>query len=93
MFERLPFFAALAFVCCIFSFNLNGQTIFQGKVIDQLSGRPIPGTTVSLLTTSTTSDADGAFKLEAVVGADEVVLTFSVAGYRTLNLSQKVNGQ
>lgn len=41
----------------------------------------------------TSTDAEGLFKLETVIGEGEVVLTLNAPGYRALNLSQKADGR
>ncbi|PKB17267.1 TonB-dependent receptor [Flavobacterium sp. 5] len=82
------------FIFCILSilFSVYAQAqeaAINGKVIDE-SGLPIPGATIVLKgsSSSTSTDFDGKFQINAPKNG---VLTISFVGYKTVNI--EINGQ
>lgn len=72
------------------SLSASGPVTYEGTVLDDASGDPIEGATITAegTTTSTTTDADGAFSL--VVEADStgapITLIVSASGYEAATL-------
>lgn len=69
------FFAGLLFLCSLSSFAQ--QKTITGKIIDQESGKPLPGVTILVRGSSTvvTSDEEGSFSI--TVPSDQSLLEVS----------------
>ena len=72
----------LLFLLLLLPFCVLAQNTFSGKVLDKISGQPIPGVNINIQggTIGTTTDFDGNFLLSNVKKGDTVV--FSFIGYK-----------
>ncbi|MFG6415978.1 carboxypeptidase regulatory-like domain-containing protein [Roseateles sp. DC23W] len=61
--------------------TLEARLAVSGRVVDGLSGAPLPGVRVALGARTATSDAQGQFSVSAVQASPRAVLTFNGAGY------------
>jgi hypothetical protein len=73
----------LLFLMLLLPFCVLAQNTFSGKVLDKVSGQPIPGVNVNVQgsTTGASTDFDGKFQLANVKKGDKIV--FSFVGYRS----------
>jgi TonB-dependent starch-binding outer membrane protein SusC len=73
----------LLFLLFLLPFCVLAQNTFSGKVLDKVSGQPIPGVNINIQgsATGTSTDFDGKFKLQNVKKGDKVV--FSFIGYKS----------
>jgi TonB family protein len=72
----------------VISSGVNTITV-KGKVVEQLTGKPLPGTSIIVrnTTTGTVSDIDGNFLLSGIKPDDELV--FSFVGFATVIVKAK----
>lgn len=75
-------FLIMFFLLFLCAFDVSAQNKLTGKVKDE-SGLPIPGVTIKIQgsTTSTSTDMDGSYEMEV---SEKQTLVFSFMGYRTL---------
>ena len=73
----------LLFLLLLLPFCVLAQNTFSGKILDKVSGQPIPGVNVIIQgsTTGASTDLDGKFQLLNVKKGDVVV--FSFIGYKS----------
>ena len=73
----------LLFLMLLMPFCVLAQNTFSGKVLDKVSGQPIPGVNVNVQgsTSGASTDFDGKFQLANVKKGDKIV--FSFVGYRS----------
>ena len=76
----------LLFLLLLLPFCVLAQNTFSGKVLDKVSGQPLPGVNINVQgsTTGASTDFDGKFQLLNVKKGDIVV--FSFVGYRSKTL-------
>jgi TonB-dependent starch-binding outer membrane protein SusC len=77
----------LLFLMLLLPFCVLAQNTFSGKVLDKISGQPIPGVNVNVQgsTTGVSTDFDGKFQLANVKKGD--IIVFSYIGYRNETLT------
>lgn len=73
----------LLFLLLLLPFCVLAQNTFSGKVLDKVSGQPIPGVNINIQGSSTgvSTDFDGKFQLLNVKKGDKIV--FSFVGYKS----------
>jgi iron complex outermembrane receptor protein len=73
----------LLFLMLLLPFCVLAQNTFSGKVLDKVSGQPLPGVNVIVQgsTSGASTDFDGKFKLSNVKKGDKIV--FSFVGYKS----------
>ena len=73
----------LCFVLLLFSISLCAQEMSVSGIVNDESGMPIPGTSVTVKNTSTgtITDFDGNYQIQA---ASDAILVFSYVGYKTI---------
>ena len=76
----------LLFLMLLLPFCVLAQSTFSGKVLDKVSGQPIPGVNVNVQgsTAGASTDFDGKFQLPNVKKGD--IIVFSFVGYRSETL-------
>lgn len=79
----------LSFLLLLLPFCVLAQNTFSGKVLDKVSGQPIPGVNINVQgsTVGTSTDLDGKFQLPNVKKGDVVV--FSFVGYKSQTVEFK----
>ncbi len=76
----------LLFLMLLLPFCVLAQNTFSGKVLDKVSGQPLPGVNIIIQGSAngTSTDFDGKFQLSNVKKGD--VIVFSFIGYRNETL-------
>jgi len=76
----------LLFLMLLLPFCVLAQNTFSGKVLDKVSGQPLPGVNVNIQgsTTGASTDFDGKFQLLNVRKGD--IIVFSFVGYKSETL-------